>query len=94
MQVALMPLGVALALLVVVAPLTVLVGVVGALSDVLHRRVSGAMFLAFAIYLMVISVVRRESFRRAFACGRVVSISACRATTRCGFVACSRRWGR
>lgn len=56
MKVALMPLGVALALLVVVAPLTVLVGVVGALSDVLHRRVSGAVFLAFAIYLMVISV--------------------------------------
>jgi len=56
MRIALMPLGIVLALLVVVAPLTVLVGVVGALSDSLHRRVSGAMFVAFAIYLMVISV--------------------------------------
>jgi len=52
-QLALMPLGIIVALFVGVLPTFLAITLGGALADLTHRRVTGALLVAFAIYMMV-----------------------------------------
>ncbi|MEQ1818057.1 MAG: hypothetical protein ABL871_05550 [Terricaulis sp.] len=56
MQIALMPLGVLVGLFVGVLPTFLFLTLTGALGDVLHRRVTGALLVGFALYILFFTI--------------------------------------
>jgi MFS family permease len=55
MRIALLPLGLFVALIVVVAPMLAILGFLGALGDALHRRFTGALLLGLGGYVAFVS---------------------------------------